>query len=89
MKGSHKETDGFIGAAAALVACLLLVDLSPLILAGCSTTGGNTPTPDPVIPMPVLTGTVERAAKECEGQTPTISMYGPLAAEMLDGEPFR
>jgi hypothetical protein len=31
------------------------------LLAGCSTTGNNIPAPDPAIPVPVLTGTVERA----------------------------
>ena len=37
---NKRESDGFIGAGVALVACLLLVDLSPLILAGCSTNSG-------------------------------------------------
>lgn len=41
---------------------LWAVLLAFVILAGCSTTGNPTPEPDPVIPVPILTGTVERAA---------------------------
>jgi hypothetical protein len=44
------------GSAPGLWAVLLVC-----LLAGCSTTGNPTPEPDPVLPMPVLTGTVERA----------------------------
>ena len=42
-----KDGRGFIGAAVALVACMLLVDLLPLILAGCTTNSGPVTHSDP------------------------------------------
>ena len=40
-------------------------------------------------PAPTLRTWYQWAAKEVSDQTPTLSTYGPLAAEMLDGEPFK
>jgi hypothetical protein len=44
---NKRESDGFISAGVALVACLLLVDLLPLILAGCTTNSGPVTHSDP------------------------------------------
>jgi hypothetical protein len=52
-----------LNARALIIGALAGVLAGVLIAAswGCSTASNNTPTPDPVMPVPVLTGTVERA----------------------------